>query len=68
MSTSSFSLLRLSHTELKRLLHKKDELRTALRVAGGRPWKDFWAELDANKVGCIPVALVSSLHPVVLIP
>eukprot|EP00049_Salpingoeca_infusionum_P005139 m.88810 g.88810 ORF g.88810 m.88810 type:complete len:1118 (-) comp12868_c0_seq2:3539-6892(-) len=43
----------LSKSDLKKLIHKDDELREELRTAGGRTWKDFWAELDANGDGQI---------------
>ena len=40
----------LSKKELKKVIHEDDNLRFELRTAGGRPWKEFWAELDANDV------------------
>eukprot|EP00043_Microstomoeca_roanoka_P004873 m.52385 g.52385 ORF g.52385 m.52385 type:complete len:411 (+) comp12697_c0_seq1:112-1344(+) len=43
----------LSKKELKNVLHQDDDLRFELRTAGGREWKDFWAELDANDDGKI---------------
>ena len=42
----------LSKRELKNVIHKDDDLRYELRTAGGRPWAQFWAELDENNVSC----------------
>ncbi|EGD81550.1 hypothetical protein, variant [Salpingoeca rosetta] len=43
----------LSKKELKRVLHEDDDLRYELRTSGGRPWKEFWAELDVDNDGRI---------------
>ncbi len=51
----------LSKKELKRVIHGNDYIRFELRTAGGRPWKDFWAELDVDGVGVLLAC--THLHP-----
>lgn len=45
----------LSHKELKHALQGNDAMRAELGAAGGKHWKDFWTELDADKVSRLDI-------------